>query len=375
MFFRTQEQESATMVPDFSSTRKEKDYPNPVTPNPEPEPRNEPKCIDCGIPKAFDLIEDCAAINTLGSSTTSLNQDGVTWRDPPSKSMSDWIIVVLHNDTFEKDSYNVHRQALAVGDRRSDYFARIFQSNYNFSSNESVLVLGTAEVEVFPQVLDYVYSGEVPKLNMRNAYSFFVLAKHLEIHTLRRMALDFYHESMNKDNIACLIQIAPEFEDETLLQAAVDCCSREMQSMETFLARQLKPNLFHQIILKCQYLPENLRCDDATTSLLLAECLHNHTKSLTPDQLVQMTDQKILPFIDSIAAIKLLAVERDVGNRGNEAFSPAALLLLRERCVLSITKDWKRIRDELDNDPSLALTFKSASSGVLFDILMQISRL
>lgn len=369
---KTQDQEKVTTVTDASAIPKPLSPPNPISPNPIPGgTRNEPKCIDCGIPEALHTIQD-GVLSDISDADASVSKPiGVTWRDPRSKSLSDWIIVVLHNDTFDKDSYNVHQRALAVGDRSSDYFARLFQNNEAGSSSESVLVLGTAEVEAFPHVLDYVYSGMMPKLNMKSAFSIFVLAKELEIHSLRQLVLRFYHESISKDSIGCFVQVAHEFEDEALLLAAVECCSKELRAMDVTLAGKLKPELLHQAILKCHSLPESQRCDDASICHVVAECLQAHAKSLTRDQLQQLTHPGILSSIDAVAAVKILALERKLYNRDHAADPPT--ILLRKRCVTSITRDWKRVRDQLELDQALVLAFKSVSSDVLFDILMQIS--
>jgi hypothetical protein len=369
---KSQDQEKTTTVKEFSAIPTPQAPPNPISPNPELEiTRNEPKCIDFGIPEALHSMQDDTPTNLVSADAALSKPDGVSWRDSPSKSLSDWIIVVLHNDTFDKKSYNVNRRVLAVGARRSDYFARLFRNNATGSSNESVLVLGTAEVDVFPQLLDYLYSGTTRELNMRNAFPIFMLSKHLEIPSLRQVTLDFYRDSLSKENIGYFIQVANDFDDETLLLAAVEYCSKEIKSMDIPLAGKLKPHLLHQIILKCQSLPESLQCDGASTSLFVAESLHNHAKSLTRGQLLQITDPEILSSIDSVAAIKLLAVESNVCNRDHQPSSPDSFL--RKRCVLSIARDWNRIRDEFEKNPALADAFKSVSSDMLFDILMQIS--
>ena len=53
----------------------------------------------------------------------------LTWRLDARKSLSDWAVVVTTKETRITQVYNVHKNYLAVGPRKSLYFAREFATH------------------------------------------------------------------------------------------------------------------------------------------------------------------------------------------------------------------------------------------------------
>lgn len=345
------------------------DVSDPVSSSTEFESQgNEVKCIDHGIPVILQSMAIATDGQDEGPSCSSRSSDTcLTWRRAISDGSSDWIIVVLHNDTFERESFYVHRRVLCDGERKCSFFAKMFE-NSSASVVESVLVLGAAEAAIFSKVLDYVYFNTKLKLDMQSAFSFFMIGKNLGIQSLRQEVVRFYSRSLNKDNIGSFIQIVSEFEDNTLLEAAVNCFVEEMESMDLCLAGKLQPQILRQVLSRKKDWLERQGCDALTTSRYVAESLHNHANSLSRDQLLQMVDEEILKSIDAVAAIKLLAVETLVCDSERIQCTDSSL---RNRCVSTIAKDWSRLRREFEKSPTLVNAFKSVSSEVLYDILMQ----
>jgi hypothetical protein len=332
---------------------------------PETPHKSKAKCIDCGISAALKSMGKYDTVESMDDSVKT-ESDGLHWRNPSSKSSSDWIIVVLHNDTFERESYDVHCQVIADADKGSEYFARQFQASKMTSptSKETDLVLGNAEAAAFPKLLDYLYSGVKPKLNMQKAYAFLSLSTHLEIPSLGRFVLDFYIENMNKDDMNLLIQIAPSFGDKALLEAAVNKFSREMASMKTTVVGKLEPSLLLQLILKWKTFPESLHWDSSHSSLFVAACVKHNFNIMTLERFRQLTRQEVIPAVDATAAISLLASESNLFKDDQPDLS------LRQRCVSSICENWDKLREELQKNHNLADSFKSLHSGVLYEILM-----
>mmetsp|Transcript_26290 Transcript_26290/g.64093 ORF Transcript_26290/g.64093 Transcript_26290/m.64093 type:complete len:715 (-) Transcript_26290:105-2249(-) len=352
-----------------NSSTQSMDVSEPISANSGLESRgSEVKCIDHGIPAILQSMAEGLGIQNECWAPSSRNNDcGFKWRRTTSDGSSDWIIVVLHNDTFERESFHVHRRALSCGERKSNYFARLFQDT-SASSTENVLVLGTAEAAIFSNVLDYIYFNIKPKLDMRTAFSFFTMGKSLGIDSLRHFVVDFYRNSMDRDNIEDFIQVVSDFEDNSLLEAAIGYFAAEMKSMDVSLAGKLKPQILRRILCLKKDQPERLGCDATTTSRYVAESLHNHAKSLSRDQLQQMVDEEILTSIDAVTAIKLLAVETSVCDGEQTQCADSSL---RHRCVTTIAKEWSRLRSEFEKSPTLVNAFKSVSSEVLFEILMK----
>lgn len=326
------------------------------------------KCIDCGIPTILQSISgDVETKDERLCPPDRSNNSGLKWQHTTPNESSDWTIVVLHNDTFERESFHVHQRVLSCGERKSNYFARLFEST-SAPSTESDLVLGTAEVAVFPYILDYIYYDIKPKLDMRVAFSYFMMGKSLGIDRLRQFVIDYYRNAMGGDNIRDFIQVVCEFDDNELLESAIDCFAGEMFSMDVALAGKLKPQMLHRILYRSKDHLERVGFDAATTSLFVAESLHNHACLLSREQLLGMVDDKILTSIDAVAAIKLLATYTIVCDGEQQNCED---LSLRHRCVTAIAKDWSRMRSEFEKSPALVKALKTFSSELLVDILMK----
>jgi hypothetical protein len=257
-----------------------------------------------------------------------------------------------------------------VGPRRSEYFSRLFKKMS--ASNQNVLELGPLEASFFPLILDHMYADVKLHLNTEKAYVLYRLAEQLEVSSVLLTVTDFYRRNMSKENVVDYITLAQSLRDKTLLQAAVDKCAEEMRSMNQATAAKLEPGLLLQVLLKSKTLPRNNKCGSSRLSQLVAECVHIHSNALTLEVFKRLTDKEYLPYIESIAAIKLLSAENVLLHRGA---APACVgdISLHERCVFSITKNWEELRAEVEKNSVLAGNLKSISSEVLFDILMKTS--
>ena len=110
------------------------------------------------------------------SSSDTKNGSGLSWRQHPSESFSDWTIEVIEEDksaptslAIARSFYHVHRRVLAVGPKKSEYFANIFKSNG--AANRSQLRLSKKEAAVFPLALDYIYADIDFDLDTEKAYA------------------------------------------------------------------------------------------------------------------------------------------------------------------------------------------------------------
>jgi hypothetical protein len=319
-----------------------------------------------GILAAISCTDGEASENEEDGKVSSF--DGLSWRQNPSESFSDWRIEVLQRDTQKKETYHVHRRVLAVGPKRSEYFARLFKKAN--SSNKSAIELGSVEAKVFPSVLDHMYTDSKMHLDTEKAYALYSLAEHLEITSVLQSVTEFYSKKMTKGNVVDFLTIAESFRDKTLLQAAVGRCAEEMRSMDQETAAKLKPEILLEVLLKSKTLPRNYKCGSGHWSQLVAECVNIHSSTLTRDIFQRLTEKENLPYIESTAAIKLLAAENKLLNGGKT--SPlSADTSLRERCVFSISKNWEDTRAECEMDSALAESMIGISSSVLYEILMQ----
>lgn len=324
-----------------------------------------------GIPAILAAIEctegaDIPKNNFSGSTSPAKSQvspDGLSWRQKPSESFSDWMIEVIRRDTNEKDVYHVHRRVLAVGPKRSEYFVRLFKTD---ASNKSVLELTDSEAEVFPLILDHMYTDSTLQLDAARAYVLYRLAEFLEVTSVLQAVTEFYTKNMNRENVIDFLTVAESFRNKTLLLAAVERCADEVGSMDIETVKKINPPVFLEVLLRNKQMLSTQRCDPGRLSQLVAACIESQPEKATREVFLHLTAKELLPYVEPTAAVRLLAIESTLfqGTAGSGDDS------LRTRCVPSITQSWFEIRKKLQSDFELANRMKAISSAILYDILM-----
>ena len=99
---------------------------------------------------------------------------------------------------------------------------------------------------------------------------------------------------------------------------------------------------------------------------------HSSAVTLTLEIFRSLTSKLVLPTLEPIAAIELLATENTlliVGaeNREGLTHDPS----FHGRCVSAIHKDWDMVRKRLSESTEVANAMKSIPSMVLYDVLMK----
>jgi len=314
-------------------------------------------------------------IGTKESSETK-NGNVLSWRQNPSESFSDWTIKVVEKDAMETEKddhcaiYHVHRRVLAVGPKKSDYFANIFKVNN--SDNTTKLQLTKQQAALFPVALDYIYADTDFDIDTEKAYALYSLGERLINASIIKAVVDYYCKwCMTKENIVDFLKLGRSFTNKALLEAAVLKCSQVILFMDIESASKIDPGLLLRILVIATTVAQNQEVpeyDSLKLSQLIAMSVFNRTTitSLTIDIFRSLTDKLVLPSLEPVAAIKLLSTENSLlrGEMVGDHF-------LHERCVSSIYENWSVLFECLSQSNELADAMKSISSKVLFDILMK----
>lgn len=110
-----------------------------------------------------------------------------SWRRNADLKSSDFNIEILHEEDGEIDVYLVHKQVLVAGVRKSTYFQNIvFNSIQGKETQPSTcqIKLQARPAKIFPEVLDFMYSGTWNYTTRKNLVSLLALADYLEISVL-----------------------------------------------------------------------------------------------------------------------------------------------------------------------------------------------
>ena len=181
---------------------------------------------------------------------------------------------------------------------------------------------------------------------------------------------------MTKSNIVEFLKLGQSFQNKSLLEAAVLKCSQEIWFMDVESASKIDPGLLLRILVIATSLARNQETrgyDSLKLSQMVAVSVtHSSAVTLTLEIFRSLTSKLVLPTLEPIAAIELLATENTLlivgaANREGLTHDPS----FHGRCVSAIHKDWDMVRKRLSESTELANAMKSIPSMVLYDVLMK----
>lgn len=310
----------------------------------------EPKTID-----SYDLGDYDIADDPDGNFTSNINPP-LTWRNG-EHSFSDWHIIVSAKDSSggynTSTTYHVHKNMLGIGPHRSDYFARLFQSQQSQSamsgSGLSELGNSTSEIELeyssaraFPAMLDFIYSSEGDVLAVtETATALRHLANYFNIRELYRSATGFIQRDMNFNTAPVYFSEAYIYHDEKLYNTAKDVCMRNFQCIPMSDLFVLSTEQFRDIVCS-----PDLICNEEALSRSVASFIRKKQTlgKIDDDVITDLTSRMVR--VDATEALFYLKLS--IQYRIADGSS------LQQRCFESCCSTWKNIptRTKLDGNSS-----------------------
>lgn len=291
----------------------------------------------------------------------------LSWRLDPMESHSDWTIVVQHQGTETRDTYHTHKNILAVGPCKSDYFASLFRSTHLAESqdNTSHIVLEEPAANAMPIMLDFIYDIPRHKLDICTSHvvALRYLSKYFGIRILYRKVMEFHKKDMTLDNISTYIQDAAVFHDESILKlAATKCLDNLQQLADERLLEQMDPSFFLRILSNPEVDTCSVSCQMST---LLVKYCQIHKDELTKELFEALTDRKYIPQIDREAAVALLELEVAICGVESKESGPSSSCL-QKRCIKVLALHWK---DFAQHDKMPSSTLQKLPSTVLVELM------
>lgn len=301
-------------------------------------------------------------------------EDRLSWRN--DHAFSDWTIVIVvnkqsptlrcSNDDDNDDSsssnssnkeevtYHVHKQNLAMGPRRSEYFVRLFENDGNFiesQENTSRIELAELAATAFPQLLDYMYTtGKKMAFTVDTATALYTLAKYFDVKRLQHEVKKFCIKDMRRwSSCGTYYEHATILCEDKIREPAMQSCRENIQYMKPTSRLLHVPDAQFWLDLlqkqtEQQEKPSSLPHIRLKTSRLVAAFCSNH--AVSPQVFKQLTDEKYLPekYIHIEAAVQFLDLERKILGSNNTkqdaatADDNAQLSSLQLRCVNIIVR-------------------------------------
>jgi len=224
-----------------------------------------------GAEKMYDYDDDHT---TATDELLRSEEQGLTWRLDPKESLSDWTIKVVNKETNEVESYHVHKNILAVGPYKSEYFSQLFTNNdsdskhkassssnsfrSNFKgaaskadtmSNVTVATIPGVATKAIPIFLDFVYSREhALKISTRSATSLRYISKYFGVRMLHKRVMKFIRSDIILPNIEVYYKDCESLHDEKVSTMVALQCSKQIMKIfpSNPLLKIFKPAFFCQ---------------------------------------------------------------------------------------------------------------------------------
>jgi BTB/POZ domain len=129
------------------------------------------------------------------------------------------------------DIYHVHRNILAIGERRSAYFANLFHYGIDDGDHCTNVELSSRAAAYFPELLDYMYSSHAFSLATRNAVALLFLAQSFNVLSLQSNIFEFIERDIRPYNFGYYMSEGLFFCEERITLKAVETCEREVMRM------------------------------------------------------------------------------------------------------------------------------------------------
>jgi BTB/POZ domain len=237
-------------------------------------------------------------------------EEHLSWRN--DISFSDWKIVICVtkscneiNENNERDGesgkefiYNCHKNILAIGPRRSEYFVRLFENDGTFlesHDNTSRIELHELEAKAFPGFLDYMYkTGEKVEFATDTATALYSLSKYFGARRLQHEVKKFCLRDLRQsDSCGTYYEHAKILQAESLLEATTKYCTRYIRQIneDSHLLHVTDAQFWIDLMesVECQYQNRDYMFQVALnhcSKLILSFC---RMHILSPEEFKQLT--------------------------------------------------------------------------------------
>lgn len=337
---------------------------------PPPPPRSGPSDTDGGANTISSLQNQQELFNyddEVPVETDEQEQE-LSWRLDPIVSLSDWTIRVLNKETRQATSYYVHKNVLAVGPRKSEYFVRYFLSHDNLSSSQksSDIWLERCAADCMPYFLDYIYSNDAKlEIHTGTAVGLRHLAQYFGNRVLHQKVMKFILGDLNMENVLVYYQHSVTVDDEKVTDITSQKCAENILDIDKKdeLLLHIDPSFFRRIMGSSKI---DSKEKQYHISLLLAEYCMLNKKHLDDQDFIRITADRYLPVVHHNAALTLMEMEADLVTNTEDS---AYISSLQERCITDLTDHWREFSEM--KQAEVLRVLRKVSSGVVADMFLK----
>jgi hypothetical protein len=350
------------------------DSETPTEKTTDDESSNETKSL-----RAFDMDDDSCDggifdydddVSMLEAAKDEEEEDELTWRLDPEQSLSDWTVILTNKITGEVKPYHLHKNILAVGPRKCDFFVGVFRKTktQEIASNKTEMTMEGPAFDCFPHFLDFVYSTGALELTTETATPLRHLAKCFGLKIMFKQATEFLLKDISLSNIITYYKHSVILVDEKITAMAAKHITKNIMKVEP--AGELIKTMDSDFFLRVVTAPEiELRKEQYHMSFLVAEFCKINKERIDTDVFVKLTDEKILPVVDHSVALSLLEMEADIVVVTTSVLEFSNITSLQKRCIKDLSYHWKEF-SELEKE-QVGRVCRKLPSGVVTELLMK----
>lgn len=138
------------------------------------------------------------------------------WRLDPEESFSDFAVSITNLQTGATATYHAHKAQLALGKRRSEYFAACLRDGGNFAERRgevSISLEGEA-AEAFPTFLDYLYAGRLGDISTEEAIALLHLGGYFRVARLLQEMEQHVLDRLKPETLRDLVPLIIKFQND-----------------------------------------------------------------------------------------------------------------------------------------------------------------
>jgi len=295
------------------------------------------------------------------------------WNIDPISSFSDWNIelsVLEDGVEIESRTYHVHKSILAVGTRRSEYFAQIFYNDNLINDFTSKVHLEKAVAHVFPALLDYLYFPERPLkvLCRETVVALHYLGNHFGMQQLIRDAKHLLKKDLTIENCLTYYRQAIVVKDAKVQEVVSKMCAANVDEIfpSSAIIQVYEPNLWLQVL---ETYPKHEYAKCCHVSRLMAAFCENNYSELDAAMLDKIVVKVNLPHIPLDAGISFINIENRLLRR-DENSSQQKLTDIQKRMIVDcFASRWSNVGMK---DASFSSFLKDQSPLFLSELMVQL---
>lgn len=189
--------------------------------------------------------------------------------------------------------------------------------------------------DVFPAILDYIYSDKNVKFSTSNATATRHLAHYFGIRSLWKMASVFIRGDFSLSTAATYLNEAILYHDCKLEHASIDILAERIEEINRRTLTKLSPQSFEMIVTS-----PKLKCRSKRLSDIVLKYCQMQGGAVDMTLLMNCTRCDVMPSVSRKAALPLLKVAVAEEERAGVNLSDTNNVL-RARCIEACVEEWK----------------------------------